>query len=92
MKRHGYNVFAYGAPGTGKHALVRHELEQAASAMPVPPDWCYVHNFEDQYKPRALSLPAGRGCGLRADMAGLIEELRSAIPTAFESEDYRARI
>jgi len=48
MKRHGYNVFAYGAPGTGKHALVRHELEQAASAMPVPPDCCYVHNFEDQ--------------------------------------------
>ena len=92
MKRHGYNVFAYGAPGTGKHALVRHELEQSAGAMPVPPDWCYVHNFEDQYKPRALSLPAGRGCHLRADMARLIEELRSAIPTAFESEDYRARI
>lgn len=92
MKRHGYNVFAYGAHGTGKHALVRRELREAAAAMPVPPDWCYVHNFEESYKPKALRLPAGRGGRLRADMTTLIEELRSAIPAAFESEDYRARV
>jgi len=91
MKRHGYNIFAYGAPGTGKHAFVREELERVAAALPAPPDWCYVHNFEEPHKPRALSLPAGRGCLLRADMATLIEELRSAIPAAFESEDYRTR-
>ena len=60
--------------------------------MPVPPDWCYVHNFEEPYRPKALRLPAGLGCRLRADMTTLIEELRSAIPAAFESEDYRARV
>ena len=92
MNRSGYNIFAYGAPGTGKHALVRRELEQAAGTMPAPLDWCYVHNFEEPHKPRALGLPAGRGCLLRADMAKLIDELRSAIPAAFESEDYRARV
>ena len=92
MKRHGYNIFAYGAHGTGKHALVRRQLREAAAAMPVPPDWCYVHNFEESYKPKAPRLPAGRGGRLRADMTTLIEELRSAIPAAFESEDYRARV
>ena len=92
MNRSGYNIFAYGAPGTGKHALVRSELEQAAGAMPVPPDWCYVHNFEEPNQPKALGLPAGRGRLLRTDMAKLIDELRSAIPAAFESEDYRARV
>ena len=92
IKRHGYNIFAYGAPGTGKHALVRQQLEQVAVTMPVPPDWCYVHNFAEPHKPKALSLPAGRGRQLRADMQRLVEELRSAIPAAFEREDYQARV
>ena len=92
IKRHGYNIFAYGAPGTGGHALVRQQIEQAATTMPEPPDWCYVHNFEEQHKPTALSLPAGRGCLLRADMDRLVRELRSAIPAAFEREDYQARV
>lgn len=92
IKREGYNIFAHGAPGTGKHTLVRRQLEDAAAAMPVPPDWCYVHNFEEQHKPKALRLPAGRGCALREDMEKLIGELRSTIPAAFESEDYQARV
>jgi len=92
IKREGYNIFALGAPGTGKHTLVRRHLETTAAAMPIPPDWCYVHNFDEQHKPTALRIPAGRGCALRTDMEKLIEELRAAIPAAFESEEYQARI
>ncbi len=91
IRRHGYNIFVHGAPGTGKHPLARRQLEQAAAVMPAPPDWCYVHNFQETHKPRALRLPAGRGCALRRDMERLIRELRAAIPAAFESEDYQAR-
>ncbi|MDE0028027.1 MAG: ATP-binding protein [Deltaproteobacteria bacterium] len=91
IRRHGYNIFAHGAPGTGKYPLVRRYIEQAAAGMPAPPDWCYVHNFEETHKPRALKLPAGRACRLRADMEKLIRELRAAIPAAFESEEYQAR-
>jgi hypothetical protein len=36
-------------------------------------------------------LPAGRGAELRRDMASLVEELRSALAAAFESEEYRRR-
>lgn len=91
IRRHGYNIFVHGAPGTGKYPLARRQIEQAAAAMPAPPDWCYVHNFQETHKPRALRLPAGRGCALRRDMEKLIRELRAAIPAAFESEDYQAR-
>ena len=91
IRRHGYNIFVHGAPGTGKYPLARRQIEQAAAAMPVPPDWCYVHNFQETHKPRALQLPAGRGCRLRGDMERLIRELRAAIPAAFEGEDYQAR-
>ena len=91
IRRHGYNIFVHGPPGTGKYPLVRRQIEQAASEMPPPPDWCYVQNFQENHKPRALRLPAGRGCRLRGGMETLIRELRATIPAAFESEDYQAR-
>ncbi|MCZ6719970.1 MAG: ATP-binding protein, partial [Proteobacteria bacterium] len=91
LGRDGYNLFVLGAPGTGRHTLVRDFLEKKGSQAPAPPDWCYVNNFEDPNKPNALELPAGRAGKLREDVAKLLEELHTAIPAAFESEDYRTR-
>jgi hypothetical protein len=71
--------------------VVRQVLEERAAAGPVPPDWCYVHNFAEPHRPKALSLPAGRGKEFRRAIHDLIDELRSAIPAAFESDDFRIR-
>ena len=89
MRGQGYNMYALGPSGTGKATTIRQFLEQEAARQPVPDDWCYVHNVRDPDKPKALRLPAGQGQSLRADMKQLIEELRAAIPAAFESEDYQ---
>ena len=91
MRRQGYNLYALGPSGTGKRTTIREFLDQRAAGEPTPSDWCYVNNFEQPHKPRALELPPGRGAVLREDMELLIEELRAAIPAAFESEDYRTR-
>ena len=91
MRHDNYHLFALGAPGLGKHTFVRRLLEQRAAEEPVPCDWCYVHNFAEPHRPRALCLPAGRGAGLRAAIDRLIAELRQAIPAVFESDDYRTR-
>jgi lon-related putative ATP-dependent protease len=91
MRPKGYNVYALGASGTGKHTLVRDLLRRKAESAPTPPDWCYVHNFADPQKPRRLQLPPGRGNGMRDAMKRLVEELRAALPAAFERDDYRAR-
>ena len=87
----GYNIFVLGAPGIGKHTVVELVLRERSAASPAPSDWCYVHNFEEPQKPISLGLPAGRGAELRQDMAQLIEDLRSGIPGAFQSEAYRTR-
>jgi hypothetical protein len=92
MRRKGYNVYALGASGTGKHTVIRDLLRRRADTMPAPPDWCYVNNFADPQKPRRLQLPPGRGNGLREAMKRLVEELRAALPAAFERDDYRARL
>ena len=91
MRRKGYNVYALGASGTGKHTVIRDLLRRRAENTPAPPDWCYVNNFADPQKPRRLQLPPGRGNGLREAMKRLVEELRAALPAAFERDDYRAR-
>ncbi|HDQ70708.1 MAG TPA: ATP-binding protein [Chloroflexi bacterium] len=91
IRREGYNLFALGPSGTGKRTTITQFLNQQAAGEPTPPDWCYVNNFEQPHKPLVLKLPPGRGIALRDDMKQLVEELRTAIPAAFESDDYRAR-
>mgnify|MGYP000567881905 CR=1 FL=1 len=92
MPNSGYNLYVLGPAGAGKHTTVARFLQEKAAARPVPDDWVYVNNFSDQSKPRAMTLPQGRGANLRRAMQQLVEELRSAIPAAFESDDYKARI
>ena len=87
----GYNLFVLGPPGTGRHSYIQQFLARMAAEQPVASDWCYVNNFAQPQKPTALELPAGRGRRLRGDIEALIEEAHTAIPAAFESEDYRTR-
>jgi lon-related putative ATP-dependent protease len=91
IKRQGYNLFALGSPGTGKHAMIREFLARSASDGSAPLDLCYVNNFDDPQRPKALRLPPGVAVTLRADMSELVGDLRAAVPTLFESEDYRNR-
>ncbi len=86
-----YNVFALGAPGTGKHSLVENHLRKRAEERPAPPDVCYVHNFDRKDEPNIIILPAGTGRRFRKDMSRLNGGLRSALRGAFESEEYQTR-
>src|SRR5580704_17000329 len=91
MRRKGYNVYALGPAGTGRHQLVQDLLHRSAAGESTPSDWCYVNNFADPQKPHCLDLPAGQGTGLASAMKHLIDELRVALPAAFERDEYRAR-
>jgi hypothetical protein len=54
MRRKGYNIYALGPSGAGKHTMIEQLLRRRAEAMPTPSDWCYVNNFSDPQKPRRL--------------------------------------
>ncbi len=88
---HGYNVFVMGIAGTGRKLMTTMMLEQAAARRPAPLEWCYVHNFEDPRRPRALSMAAGRGGEFRHDMEELIKSLDQSIRAVFDSDDYQQR-
>jgi predicted ATP-dependent protease len=91
MAQDGYNIFALGPPGTGKQSFLTQFFEEQAQNEAVPSDWCYIHNFEQPHKPHAVSLPAGMGMEFHEDMEELVEELRTALSAAFESEEYQTR-
>ena len=91
IDQEGFNLFALGPPGMGKHDVIERFLDKQAEGDEAPSDWCYVHNFEEPNEPKVLELPAGKGVPLREDMKELVEELKAVIPAAFESEDYQTR-
>ena len=87
-KNPGYNIFISGMVGTGKFTYAKQAVRKWAKGQAVPPDWCYVNNFDDPSRPIAISLPAGKGYEFRQEMEELLENLQSRVPKAFSSEDY----
>jgi lon-related putative ATP-dependent protease len=92
IERDGYNLYAMGPEGIGRHTTVRRFLEQKAPQRDTPNDWCYVFDFAAPDQPRALELPAGSALRFKQDMARLVEDLRTGIPGAFETDEYRTRL
>jgi len=89
IERDGYNLFVLGPNGSHRHGLAENLARERAKEKGSPSDWCYVNNFADPERPRTLCFPAGRGAEYRDDMQDLIEEMRLAIPAAFDDDDYR---
>jgi predicted ATP-dependent protease len=87
----GYNVYVAGIPGTGRSTEVRTQLDRIAATRPAPRDWCYVFNFSEPARPRALSLPPDRGHQLSTEVEDLVTALRRDVPRAFESDEYARR-
>ena len=92
MQHHGYNIFALGHPGTGRHSMVEQVLNRQFKDAPPPDDWCYVNNFEDHSRPKNLRLPSGKGAGFVKDMEKMIKDAKNALKAAFESEEYQNRV
>jgi len=67
---------------------VRDLTTRFAKSQPAPNDWCLVNNFEDEFRPRAIALPPGRGPSFAKKISRLVNDLKKEIPKAFESEAY----
>lgn len=89
IQQDGYNLYVMGPSGSGKHSVTTAFLEKKAASEPRPDDWCYVNNFKDHRAPIAIRLPSGYATRFRDDIAELIELLKTMLPNAFESNEYR---
>lgn len=85
-----YNLFVLGEVGSGRSSLLSQTMQEFAAERPVPPDLCYLHNFDTPERPRALRMPAGQGRLLRQLMAQLTKTLEAEIPQRLAGDDFRA--
>ncbi|CAE6726957.1 Lon protease family protein [Candidatus Nitrotoga fabula] len=90
MDQPNYNLFVLGETGSGRSSLLRQAMEAAASNKALPPDLCYLHNFDAPERPQALFLPAGQGRLLRNLLAHLVKSIQSEIPGCLEGQEFKA--
>ena len=91
MASPGYNIFATGRDGTGKSTITRDLVRRFATNRPTPDDWLMVNNFKDEYRPRAVRMPAGQGTFFARRIGRVVQELKVALPNALENESYLER-
>ncbi|KPJ78957.1 MAG: hypothetical protein AMJ54_01190 [Deltaproteobacteria bacterium SG8_13] len=92
MNSPGYNIFVTGQEGTGKTTIVRDIVFEHALKLGTPPDWCMVNNFRDEYRPRAISLPAGSSTRFAKTMSRFVDDLKIRLPREFESKSYQDQL
>ncbi|MBI3481280.1 MAG: AAA family ATPase [Nitrosomonadales bacterium] len=90
MDQPDYNLFVLGEVGSGRSSLLKQAMQATAANRAVPPDLCYLHNFDTPERPRALRLPAGQGRLLRQLMAQMIKTLQREIPLRLDGQDFKA--
>jgi lon-related putative ATP-dependent protease len=91
VDRAGFNLFVIGPDGARMQEAVKAVLADEARGRPSPSDWVYVNNFVDSDRPIAIELPAGRARTFQEAMHKLVDDLNSALPAVFQSEDYQTR-
>ena len=90
MAQPDYNLFVLGEVGSGRTTLLGQMMRAQAALRPVPPDLCYLHNFDEAEHPRALRMPAGQGRQLRQLMGQLAKRLQAEIPKRLAQDDFKA--
>jgi predicted ATP-dependent protease len=90
MDQPNYNLFVLGEVGSGRSSLLKQAMVAAAAERMVPPDLCYLHNFDAPERPLALRLPAGQGRLLRQQLAQTVKTLQAEIPQRLEGQEYKA--
>src|SRR3569832_1726230 len=82
-------LFVLGEVGSGRSSLLRQAMVEAAANRKVPPDLCYLHNFDTPERPLALRLPAGEGRLLRQLLTQAVKNLQADIPLQLGGQDYK---
>ena len=88
MQARGYNLYASGPDGIGKASIIESFLRRKAESLPPPPDWVYVHNFEDPDRPVGIQLAAGDGRAFAEAVKRTVDRASMELQQAFDADSY----
>lgn len=89
IQHEGYNLFVLAPEVSAGRTAIMDLISRAPSKKAPPDDWVYVHNFQTAWNPQAMRLPSGRAKKFSAALTDMVDDLRSAIPALFESQEYK---
>ncbi|MBT3386850.1 MAG: AAA family ATPase [Desulfobacula sp.] len=89
MKGPEYNIFVTGLEGTGKSTIINKLVCEHAKNHETSEDLCLVNNFEDEYCPVVIEMPAGSAVYFSQSMIRFIEVLKTKILEIFETSSFR---
>jgi lon-related putative ATP-dependent protease len=89
MKGPEYNIFVTGLEGTGKSTIINKLVCKHAKNHETSEDLCLVNNFEDEYCPVVIEMPAGSAVYFSQSMIRFIEVLKTKILEIFETSSFR---
>jgi len=89
MAQANYNLFVIGEEGSGRSTLLQEMMHNVAATRAVPPDLCYLHNFDTPEHPHAVHMPAGEGRKLRVHMTQFTKTLVADIPKRLTAQDFK---
>lgn len=91
IRQRGFNIFAVGAPGTGRTSAVKQILQKRALQDKTPDDIVLLYNFSNRDRPLALAIPSSYGPKLKKTYDTLVERMLHSLEKAFESDLYLTR-
>ncbi len=91
IKGKGYNIFAVGESGIGKHTAIFDLLKKHRSNKSELRDIAYVQNFQDPDRPKHLIFPGGKAREFTNAMSLLIDQLKNRVKQGLDSEIYKAK-
>lgn len=83
-----HNVYLSGEPNLGRSYFVRQYFAARAKMQETPPDWIYLHNFDNSDRPLAVSLCAGDGKKFKNLLEDAVSAIRDKLPSWFERENH----
>lgn len=86
IRKKGFNLFLSGESGCGKSSVIKAVLHKRAKTEPVPFDWIYVYNFENDSLPVPIQLPNGKARLFAKDIDNFVNDFILQIPKVYESK------
>ncbi|MCT4597341.1 MAG: AAA family ATPase [Vallitalea sp.] len=84
----GYNIYLSTEEGLNTIEFLKKFLKSKNKNNP-PDDWCYVYNFKNEDKPKALRLSCGKGKKFKRMIESSVKEVILQAKAKFESAEFK---
>ncbi|MFN7662802.1 MAG: Lon protease family protein [Alphaproteobacteria bacterium] len=92
MRAPDFNIFIIGKSRTRRILGTSQYVQTYLDRLPPPPDWVYLHNFQQKNKPCHYRFPAGMGKEFQLKLISSIHKIRNALLTLFLGESFSKAI